>query len=149
MMREEDAHLLESFNGPYHPNIEHLRGEEQLRLKKASKYFDNAWVMEKERELRDLQRKEDATTDVKRTLQYMVEVTVEAPKLNFPKEEVSWLAKLVLLEWRKKAVDIQWVCPSQAQCINSIWCPYPILVKRWKTMTLFTRLWSQVFRQSQ
>ena len=83
--------------------------------------------MEKEKELRDLQRKEDAATDedVKRALHYTLEVTVEALKLKFKKEEVHGLAKLVLLERRKKPVEMQWVSPSQAQRINSIWCPLP------------------------
>ena len=31
--------------------------------KKAREYFNNEWIMEKERELRDFQRKEDAATD--------------------------------------------------------------------------------------
>jgi len=55
----------------------------------------------------------------------MKEVTVEALKLKFHKEEVSELVKLVLLERRKKAVEMKWVSSSQAQCINSIWCPLP------------------------
>ena len=45
--------------------------------------------------------------------------------LKFQKEEVHGLAKLVLLERRKKAVAMQWVSPSQAERINSIWCPLP------------------------
>lgn len=136
MLKEEDAHLLQSVNGPYHPNIERSRDqyfarkkqEDQRMLeKKAREYFNNEWIMEKERELRDFQRKEDAATDedVKRALQYMLEVTVEALKLKFQKEEVHGLAKLVLLERRKKAVEMQWVSPSQAERINSIWCPLP------------------------
>ena len=136
MLKEEDAHLLQSVNGPYHPNIERSRDqyftrkkEEDQRMleKKAREYFNNEWIMEKEKELRDLQKKEDAATDedVKRALQYMLEVTVEALKLKFQKEEVQGLAKLVLLERRKKAVEMQWVSPSQAQRINSIWCPLP------------------------
>ena len=136
MLKEEDAHLLQSVNGPYHPNIERSRDqyfarkkqEDQRMLeKKAREYFNNGWIMEKEGELRDLQRKEDAATDedVKRALQYMLEVTVEALKLKFQKEEVHGLAKLVLLERRKKAVEMQWVSPSQAERINSIWCPLP------------------------
>ena len=55
----------------------------------------------------------------------MQEVTVEALKLKFQKEEVHGLEKLVLLERRKKAVEMQWVSPSQAERINSIWCPLP------------------------
>ena len=94
--------------------------------KKSREYFNNEWVMEKEKELRDLQKKKDAPTDedVKRALHYMLEVTVEALKLKFKKDEVHGLAKLVLLR-RKKAVEMQWVSPSQAQRINSIWCSFP------------------------
>ena len=80
--------------------------------------------MEKERELRDFQRREDAATDedVKRVLQYMIEVTVEALKLNFKKEEISGFSKLVL---GAGAVEMRWVSMPQAQLINSIWCPLP------------------------
>ena len=55
----------------------------------------------------------------------MLEMTVEALKLKFKKDEVHGLAKLVLLEGRKKAVEMQRVSLSQAQRINSIWCPLP------------------------
>ena len=60
MLKEEDAHLLQSVNGPYHPNIEHSRDqyfakkkEEDRRVleKKAREYFNNEWIMEKEKEL--------------------------------------------------------------------------------------------------
>lgn len=136
ILKEEDAHLLQSVNGPYHPNIERSRDqyfarkkeEDQRTLeKKAREYFNNEWIMEEEKELRDPQSKEDAATDedVKRALQYMLEVTVEALKLRFQKEKVQGLAKLVLLERRKRAVEMPWVFPSQAQRINSIWCPLP------------------------
>ena len=136
MMKEEDAHLLESVTGPYHPNIERSREEyftrkkeedQRMLEKKAREYFNNEWILEKEKELRDLQRNEDSATDedVKRAIQYMLEVTVEALKLNFKKEEVPGLAKVALLERRKKAVEMKWVPPSQAHLINSIWCPLP------------------------
>ena len=135
MLKVEDAHLLQSVNGPYHQNIERSRDQyfvrkkekdQRMLKKKACEYFKNEWIMEKEKKLQDLQKKEDAATDddVKHALQYMLEVTVKALKLKFQKEEAHRLAKLVLLEWRKKAVEMQWVPPSQAQCINSIWCPY-------------------------
>ena len=45
---------------------------------------------------------------------------------EFMKQEMSGLAKLVLLERRKRAVEMQWVSMSQAQLINSIWCPLPL-----------------------
>ena len=83
MMREEDAHLLGSVTGPYHPNIERSRDEyfsrkkeEEQRLleRKAREYFDNEWVMEKEKELQELQRNEDADTDpdIKKAIHYMI-----------------------------------------------------------------------------
>ena len=136
MIREEDAYLLESVNGSYHPNIERSREEyfakkrqedQRVLEQKAREYFNDQWVVEKEKELRELQKKEDAAKDeqVKRALHYMMEVTVEALKLKFQKEDLFGLAKLVLLERRKKAVEMQWVSPSQAQRINSIWCPLP------------------------
>ena len=57
----------------------------------------------------------------------MLEATAEALKVKFQKEEVHRLAKLVLLERRKNAVELQWVSPSQAERINTTWCllPYP------------------------
>ena len=67
--REEDAHLLQPVDGPYHPNIEKTReeyfakqkAEEERALKeKAQSYYEDEWVMAKEKEF---QRKEDAATD--------------------------------------------------------------------------------------
>ena len=64
MIREEDAHLLETVEGPYHPRIERSREEyfakkkeeEQKNLQdKASNYYENEWVWAKEKELRQLQ----------------------------------------------------------------------------------------------
>ena len=136
MMREEDAPLLQSVSGPYHPNIESSREEyfakkkeeeERMLEKKAREYNNNDWIMAKEMEIRDHQAKEDAATDedTKLALLYMMEVTAEALKLKFQKEEVPGLAKLVLLQRRKKAVEMQWVSPTQADRITSIWCPLP------------------------
>ena len=79
MLNEGDAHLLQSVNGPYHPNIERSRDQyfarkkqedQRMPEKKAREFFNNGWIMEKERELRDLQGKEDTATDedVKRAL---------------------------------------------------------------------------------
>ena len=57
MLREEDAHLLQSVDGPYHPNIEKIReeyfakkkAEEERALKeKAQSYYEDEWVMAKE-----------------------------------------------------------------------------------------------------
>ena len=53
--------------------------EEQRNLRdKALKYFENAWVWEKEKELWQLQELEETATDldVKRALHYMIRVTV-------------------------------------------------------------------------
>jgi len=71
MLKEEDAHLLQSVNSPYHPNVEHSRDQyfakkkedQRLLETNAREYFNNEWIMEKEKELRDLQKKEDAVTD--------------------------------------------------------------------------------------
>jgi len=82
MLKEEDTHSLQSVNGPYHPNIERSREQyfvrkkdedQRMLVKKAHEYFNNEWIMEKEKVLRDLQKKEHAETDedVKRALQYM------------------------------------------------------------------------------
>ena len=136
MMREDDVPLLQSVSSAYHPNIESSREEyfakkkeEQQRMleMKAREYYNNDWIVAKKMELRDHQSKEDAATDedTKRALLYMMEVTAEALKLKFQKEEVPGLAKLVLLQRRKKAVEMQWVSPTQAERITSIWCPLP------------------------
>ena len=72
MLREEDAHLLESVDGPYHPNIERSRAEyfakkkeEQSMLEeKACNYYTDEWVQAKEKELQELQKQEDAAVDL-------------------------------------------------------------------------------------
>ena len=101
MMKKEDAHLLESVIGPYHPNIERTREkyfakkkeEDQRMLEKKARDYFNEWILEKEKELQDLQRNKDAATDgdVKRALQYKLEVTVEALKLNFKEGRMKFL----------------------------------------------------------
>ena len=95
------------------------------RKRESTSTTSGSW--RRKRNFETSRKKEDAATDedVKRALHYMLEVTVEALKLKFKKNEVHGLAKLVLLERRKKAVEMQWVSPSQAQSINSIWCPLP------------------------
>ena len=94
---------------------------------KARQYYQHEWVLTKEKELRQLQKQEDAATDedVKRAQQYMMELTVDALKLRFQQYEVPGLSKLVLLERRKKAVKMKWLSPQQAQHIHSIWSPLP------------------------
>jgi len=94
MPKEEDADLLQSVDGPYHPDIEKTReeyfakkkAEEERALKeKAQSYYEGEWVMAKEKEVQDLQRKEDAATDpdTKRALAYVMEVAVDALKGRF------------------------------------------------------------------
>ena len=66
MLKEEDAHLLQSVNGPYHPNIERSRDqyfakkrEEDQRMleKKAREYFNNEWIMRRERNFETSRKK--------------------------------------------------------------------------------------------
>lgn len=138
MLKEEDAHLLQTVDGPYHPNIEKTReeyfakkkAEEERALKeKAKSYYEDEWVMAKEKELQDLQRKEDAATDpdTKRALAYVMGVAVDALKDKFQREDVPGLKKHVLLERRRVATELGWCSRDQAATIQSIWCqlPYP------------------------
>ena len=136
MLREEHAHLLTSIEGPYHPEIEQSRNEyfarkreeEQRTLEvKARKYYEDEWILAKEKELQDLQKREDAATDVdvKRALEYMINLTSDALKSKFQHDEVPGLSKLVLLERKKKAVEMNWLSPRKAERVNSIWCPLP------------------------
>ena len=136
MMKEEDADLLHSVDGPYHPNIEKSReeyfakkkAEEERQLaEKARAYYQDGWVLGKEEELQDLQKQEEAATDpdTKRALQYIIEVAVDALKARFQREEVRGLQKYVLLERKRKAVQLRWCSEEQAEIISSIWCPLP------------------------
>ena len=95
MIREEDAHLLETVDGPYHPRIERSREEyfakkkeeEQKNLQdKASKYYENEWVWAKEKETA-------REGDVQRAVHYMIGVTVEALKLNTEKHKPERLSE--------------------------------------------------------
>ena len=136
MLREEDAHLLETVEGPYHPRIERSREEyfskkkeeEQKNLQDtASKYYDNEWVWEKEKELRQLQEREEIArdVDVKRAVKYMIGVTVEALKLNFKRDDLPGLSRLVIVERKKRAMDMKWISREQAECVTSVWAPMP------------------------
>ena len=60
---------------------------------------------------------------MKRALQYMIEVAVDALKLRFQREEVPGLKQHVLLERRRKAVQLMWCCNKEAKLICSIKCP--------------------------
>ena len=144
IMREDDVPLLQSVSSAYHPNIESSseeyfakKTEEEQRMleKKAREYYNNDWIMAKKMELRAHQSKEDAATDedTKRALLYMMEVT--ALKLKFQKEEVPGLAKLVLLQRRKKAVEMQWVSLTQAAASGS---PLPIPVRSKTTSSSYS-----------
>ena len=138
MLREEDSHLLQTVDGPYHPNIEKTREEyfakkkaeeERVLKEKAKSYYEDEWVMAKERELQDLQRREDAATDpdTKRALAYVMGVAVDALKGRFQREEVPGLKKYVLLERRRVATELGWCSRDQTATIQSIWSqlPYP------------------------
>ena len=136
MIRQEDAHLLENVEGPYHPTIERSREEYFAKKKeeeqtiveeKAASYYENEWVWEKEKELRQLQEREEAAKEeeVKRALQYMIGVTTEALKLHFKREELPGLSKLVIGERKKRAMDMKWLSSQQAQLVTSVWAPLP------------------------
>ena len=136
MMREDDAHLLDSVEGPL-PS-QHRMFEKSVLCKKERgglkdvgekerQNYQHEWVLTKEEELRQLQKQEDTATDedVKRAQLYMMELTVDALKLRFQQYEVPSLSKHVLLERRKKAVEMKWLPPQQVQHIHSIWSPIP------------------------
>lgn len=136
LMNEEDSDLLQSVDGPYHPNIERTReqyfakkkAEEERQLaEKARVYYQDEWVLGKEKELQDLQKQEDTSTDpeTKRALQYMIEIAVDALKSRFQREEVPGLKQHVLLERQRKAVQLKWCSDEEAKSIRSIWCPLP------------------------
>ena len=77
---------------------------------RTQSYYEDGWVMAKEKELQDLQRKEDAATDpdIKRALAYVMEVAVDALKGRFQREDVPGLKKYVLLERRRVAIELGW-----------------------------------------
>ena len=123
-------------DGLNHPNIERTReqysakkkAEEERQLaEKARAYYQDEWLLGKEKELQDLQKQEDASTDpdTKCTLQYIIEVAVDALKSRFQQEEVPGLKQHVLLERRKKAVQLKWCSDEEGKLICSIWCPMP------------------------
>lgn len=125
-MKEEDSDLLQSVDGPYHPNIERTRqqyfakkkSEDERQLaEKARVYYQDKWVLGKEKKLQDLQKQEDASTDPKtnRALQYMIEVAVYSLKSGFQREEVLGLMQHVLLERRRKAAQLKWCSDEEAK----------------------------------
>ena len=84
-------------------------------------------MWEKEKELRQLQEQEETATDldVKRALHYMIGVAVEALKLNFKRDELPALARLVIMERRKRAVEMKWISRDQAERVTSVWARLP------------------------
>jgi len=136
MMREEDSDLLQTVDGPYHPNIKRSREQhfakkksekERQLVEKACVYYQNEWVLEKEKELQDLQKQEDAATDpeTKRALQCIIEVAVDALKSRFQREEILRLKQQVVKERQRKAVQLKWCSGEQAKSIRTIWGPLP------------------------
>lgn len=69
--------------------------------------------------------REDSAVDVKRALEYMISLTSDALKSRFQCEEVPGLSKFVLLERKKKAVEMNWLSPQQAEHVKGICCPLP------------------------
>lgn len=63
------------------------------------------------KELRQLQEQQEIERDydVKRAVYYMIEVTVDALKLNFKRDELSGLSRLVIMERKKRAMDMNWI----------------------------------------
>lgn len=57
-----------------------------------------------EKELRQLQEQQEIERDydVKRAVYYMIEVTVDAQKLNFKRDELPGLSRLVIMEGKKE-----------------------------------------------
>ena len=136
MIQEEDALLLEAVEPPYHPRIERSKDEYFMKKKeeeqrnvqdKASKYYENEWVWAKEKELRELQEREENTRDddIKRAIHYMIGVTVEALKLNFKRDALPGLLRLVIIERRKRAMERKWISREQAERVTSVWAPMP------------------------
>lgn len=64
-----------------------------------------------EKELRQLQEQQEIERDydVKRAVYYMIEVTVDAQKLNFKRDELPGLSRLVIMERKKRAMDMNWI----------------------------------------
>ena len=128
MLREEDAHLLRSPSmdrtmgtsiRPERPEyFAKKKAEEDRALKeKAQSYIEDEWVMAKEKELQDLQRKEDAATDpdTKRALAYLKEVAVDALKGRFQREDIPGLKKYMLLERIRVVIELGWCSCDQSR----------------------------------
>ena len=83
----------------------------------------------KEKELRQLQEQEETARDgdVKRAVHDMTGVTVEDLKLNFKRDELPGLSRIVIMERKKKTMNVKWISREQAERVTSVWEPmsYP------------------------
>ena len=107
---------------------------------KAAKYFENEWVWEKE--LRQLQEQEETAMDaeVKRGLQYMIQVKVEALKLHFKQDDLPGLSKLLVAERTKPAMDMKWLSSQQAQRVYGGLCLICLMGTNLMSKTFSSRL---------
>lgn len=58
----------------------------------------------------------------------MIGVTVEALKFNFKRDELPGLPRLVIMERKKRAMDMKRLSREQAELVTSVWesmpCPF-------------------------
>ena len=52
---------------------------------------------------------------------------MEALKLNFKRDELPGLSRIVIMERKKKTMDVKWISREQAERVTSVWEPmsYP------------------------
>ena len=55
----------------------------------------------------------------------MIGVTVEALKLKFKRDELPRLARLVIMERRKRALEMKWISRDQDERVTRVWAPLP------------------------
>lgn len=55
----------------------------------------------------------------------MIGVTVEALKLNFKRDELPGLSRLVIMERKRRAMDMKWLSWEQAELVTSVKEPMP------------------------
>ena len=136
MIDKDDAHLVTSLQEPFHPVIEQSRRryfarkkEEELKTlqKKALEYYKNRWILEREEDLRELQRNEDmcSDNDVKMSIHYRIQVIVDALRAHYQKQEEEGLMIYILAQRRKMALKKKWLSRCQLQEVKSIWDPLP------------------------
>lgn len=110
MMRQEDAHLLETVEGSYHSTIERLREdyfeknkEEQTILEeKTAKYPLRERMGGEKEKLLQLQELEKGAKEeeVKCALHH---------KLHLGREDLPVVSKLIITERKKRAIDMTWL----------------------------------------